>query len=441
MAFALSEILVVSGNGEPLYGYDTLLAYYYDTLVKDAFGNYGKLLQDVTLSPTMGRYLSMMKNDKANPATGVHADQNYAREIMQLFSIGLVKLNIDGSVQTDSHGKPVPTFTLEEVINLSNALTGWASTPTSNAGDNAWRYDLNQTAQMIAYEDHHDRDVKTILGGVRIPTRETAEADLKIALHTIFNHPNVGPFLGKQLIQRLVTSNPSPGYVQRVAEVFNNDGTGVRGNLFAVAKAILTDPEAVSPSASNSYGKLREPLLRITSLWRAFNAYNGNNEQFDYYLWEMAYEWLGETPLNSPTVFNFFQPSFQVAGPMAAAGLVAPEFQITNEATIVYTANALQLQAYKYMDSAGEVHVGPDYPINAGNGDVLLHTAQWEPLAAKPATLVDEMNIVLMAGQMSSEMRAALIRYVSAIPASSAGARVAETAELIVSSPQYAVQR
>lgn len=443
MAFALSQILVVSGNGGPVWGHNYGLAYYYDLLSKGALGNFRQLLENVTLAPAMGEFLSTMHNDKPNPDTGVHADQNYAREVMQLFTIGLVKLNIDGSVVTDSSGKGVPTYTLDDIVNLSNVLTGWGSAPVSHSGEDAWKYDLNETAPMVAYPSHHDTSAKTIIGGVQIPAGQSAEAELKIALDTLFNHPNVGPFIGRQLIQRLVTSNPSPAYVQRVAQVFNNDGKGVRGNLLAVAEAILTDPEAVTAGTSNTYGKLREPLLRLTALWRAFNAYNSSGNAADNNLLIYAYQWFAQDPLFAPSVFNFFQPSYQLAGKLTDAGLVAPEFQITNEATLVTTANALQLQAYQYQDGAGNKYAGPDYnAVSALNASsVLLHTGQWEALAADPGALVDQMNLVLMAGQMSADMRTVLVNYASALPATPAATRVAETAELLVSSPEYAVQR
>jgi uncharacterized protein (DUF1800 family) len=443
MAFALSELLVVSNTGASLNGHNYGLAYYYDLLSKDALGNYRQLLEDVTLSPAMGEFLSMMRNNKPNPATGVHADQNYAREIMQLFSIGLVKLNIDGSVVTDSTGNGVPTYTIDDIIGLSNVLTGWGSASSGHTGEQAWMYDLNETTQMVAYEDHHDTDAKAILGGVQVPAGQTAAADLKIALDTIFNHPNVGPFVSKQLIQRLVTSNPSPAYVQRVAQVFNNDGNGVRGNLLAVAEAILTDQEAVTAGTANTAGKLREPLLRTTNLWRAFNSYSGNNRVNDPTLMIYAYQWFNQYPLQAPSVFNFFQPSYQLAGALTQAGMVAPEFQITNEASLVNTDNALQAQAYQYVDSAGNQYAGPDYSmlnlLSAANP--FLHTAQWEALAADPGSLVDEMNLVLMAGQMSTDMRNVLVNYATSIPATSAATRVAETAELLITSPEYAIQR
>jgi uncharacterized protein (DUF1800 family) len=441
MAFALSQIMVVSGNGGPLWGHNLGLAYYYDLLSRDALGSFRTLLEDVTLSPAMGEYLNMMHNNKPDPATGVHADQNYAREIMQLFTIGLVQLNIDASVKTDGSGNPLPTYTLDEIVGLSNVLTGWSSAPNGHSGEDAWIYDLNETTPMVVYENHHDEDPQTIVGGVQVPGGQAA-AQLKVALDTIFNHPNVGPFIAKRLIQRLVTSNPSPQYIQRVAQVFNNDGAGTRGNLLAVARAILTDQEAVTPGTGASYGKLREPLLRLTNLWRAFSAYNSANNLADGNLMLTADQWFGEYPLQAPSVFNFFQPAYQLAGPMAAAGVVTPEFQITNEATLVNTDNALQLQAYQYVDSAGNPHAGADFNmLNMISGSaVMLHTAQWESLAASPANLVDALNLVLMAGTMSADMRNVLINYATAVPANTAAARVAETAELLVTAPEYTIQ-
>jgi uncharacterized protein (DUF1800 family) len=442
MAFALSEILVVSGNGGPLWGHNEALAYYYDLLVNNALGNYRNLLEQVTLSPPMGLFLSMWQNSAADPALGTHADQNYAREIMQLFTVGLWKLNIDGTQQTDGSGNPIPAYSQSDVSNLANVFTGWASAPVSHTGDAAYQYDDDETVPMVAYPDFHDITQKTIIGGVVIPAGGSAQSDLETALDTLFAHPNLGPFISQQLIVRLVTSNPSPAYVQRVAQVFNNDGTGVRGNLYAVAQAILTDPEAVATGGSG-YGKLREPLLRLTNLWRAFKGVNSIGQVNEYMVLLTGDASFGEYPLYSPSVFNFFVPDFKVPGALTNAGLVVPEFQITNENSLVLTDNQLQSQSYQYIDSTGTVYAGPDYNQvgDLSNTSVMLHTAEWEPFAATPANLVNELNLVLMAGQMSPAMINSLTSYVSAIPAGTAGSRVAETAELIISSPQYSVQR
>jgi uncharacterized protein (DUF1800 family) len=440
MAFALSQILVVSKNGGPLEGLAQATAAYYDLLVNNAFGNYRNLLERVTLSPGMGIYLSMFRNDKPNAATGVQADENYAREIMQLFSIGLVRLNLDGTVMLGMNGQPIPTYSQAEVEALARVFTGWASN-AAQANENSWLYGADYLNPMMVYSNHHDLGAKTILGGVVVPANGTAVSDMALALDTIFNHPNVGPFLAKQLIQRLVTSNPSPAYVSRVASVFNNNGQGVRGDLLAVAKAILTDAEAITPVG---HGKLREPLLRLTHLWRAFSASDASGKAAEpnivfYY----GYSEFAQAPLQSPSVFNFYRPDYRRAGALTDAGLVAPEFQITNEKSLVLTENRLQIQTYQFRDGSGAVHAGVDFnQANIlNNSSVMLNTAQWEQYASTPADLVDKLNLVLMAGRMPAAMRTSLITYANAIPSSELGSRVIEVADLIINSPQYAIQR
>jgi hypothetical protein len=225
-----------------------------------------------------------------------------------------------------------------------------------------------------------------------------------------------------------------------VAQVFNDNGSGVRGDLLAVAKAILTDPEATTVTG---YGKLREPLLRLTGLWRAFNAIDASGGLNESNLIMDTPKFLTEGPLESPSVFNFFRPDYQRAGPLANLGLVVPEFQITNEFTLVTLENNLQQLAYQYVDSKGSKHAGPDIDSlqYIDSHSVMLHTAQWEGYAADPGTLVDKLNEVLMGGQMSSQMRSVLVNYAAAIPSTSPASRVVETAELIINSPQYAIQR
>ncbi|MGD9841873.1 MAG: DUF1800 family protein [Steroidobacteraceae bacterium] len=439
MAFALSEILVISNNGGPLQYEARSLASYYDILINNSLGNYRTLLEKVTLSPAMGLYLSMFRNDKPDATTGVHADENYAREIMQLFSVGLVQLNIDGTVKLDSSGKPIPTYAQADVENLARVFTGWASNPLQANIENAWKYDYDYVNPMIAYANHHDTGSKTILGGAPVPAGGTPAADLKIALDTIFNHPNVGPFIAKQLIQRLVTSNPSSGYVARVASVFNDNGQGVRGDLLAVAKKILTDNEAVNNAGP---GKLREPLLRLTHLWRAFAASDSTGKIMEPQVILSGLSEFAQAPLGSPSVFNFFRPDYLRAGQLTDQGFVAPEFQTLNEKTLVLTENRLQKQAYQFRDGLGVLHAGIDFNQTniLGTTSVVLNTAQWEQYATTSAGLVDKLNLVLMAGKMSTSMRNTLIGYVSVIPAVDAGSRVAETADLIINSPQYAVQ-
>ena len=419
MAFALSEIMVVSDQtvlGNTPEG----VAYYYDLLAQNALGNFRDLLTDVTLSPAMGRFLSMFQNRKPDPANGIRSDENYAREVMQLFSIGLVQLKLDGS-PAESTGKRVPTFTQSDVANLARVFTGW-----SWAGATDYNGTENWTAPMQPYEKYHDETAKVIVGGAPIPAGMQARQELNLALDTLFNHPNVGPFIGKQLIKRLVTSNPSPAYVARVAQAFNDNGHGVRGDLFAVARAILLDAEAQAPPTSAS-GKLREPLLRVSQLWRAFHA-QADNGRYDL---DPAAS-LDQSPLGAASVFNFFRPEFRPAGVLAGAGLVAPEFEITDETTIVNVANEVGRIAGRYRSTQGRT-------ANQ-SGDVLLDFRPWEAPASQPEKLLDNLDLLLMSGTMPAAMRQALLDDVSEIPADQPALRVDEMLQLIVTSPQYAVQ-
>lgn len=444
VAFALSQIFVVSRVDQYLFPRGQALGSYYDQLNVHALGSFRAILDVVSRSPVMGIYLTYMKNQKANPATHVHADENYARELMQLMTIGLWKLNDDGTQQLDGSGNPIPTYGQADVLAMARVFTGWDSKPTlGQTGEAAWRDQGASNADvlhpMVPYEPHHDTGEKSLLG-TTIAAGGTCESDLKAALDTLFSHPNVGPFIGKQLIQRFVTSNPSADYVSRVAAAFADDGTGARGNMLALIKAILTDPEATSAGSGAGSGKLREPVIRLTNLWRAFSA-AAPDGTIGAQITGTAATDFGQNALSSPTVFNFYRPDFQMTGPLAQAGLVAPEFQITNEYSIVQTSNDLQWQAYMYVDSSGKVTAGMDSPMAPSSKDVLLHTAAWEPLAADPGTLVDNLNLVFMAGQMPSAMRATLLSYVSAIPATEPAARAVEAAQLVINSPQYAIQR
>jgi uncharacterized protein (DUF1800 family) len=324
-------------------------------------------------------------------------------------------------------------------------FTGWGSHPDQHSGEEAWDYDQNTVDPMVAYESHHDVDAKTILNGVQVPAGGSAAGDLKIALDAIFNHANVGPFIGKQLIQRLVTSNPSPGYVSRVASVFNNNGSGARGDLLAVARAILTDAEAVAPGGT-TYGKLREPLLRMTHLWRAFNAADSHGAINDYSIVQAASYYFDQAPLQSPTVFNFFVPDYVRAGPMAQAGMVAPEFQITNEVSAIVTLNLIERQAYQFIDSAGTTYFSPygyDETQELDGNSVILHTTEWEAVADTPEALVDRLALVFMQNGMPTAMRTTLVNYVKSVATSITAYkafRAIEAASLIVNSPQYVVQ-
>jgi len=454
MAYALSQIFVVALDSNAFAIRQQGMSYYYNMLLNDSLGNFRTLLNDVSHSPGMGLYLTFYGNDKANPALNIHADENYARELMQLFTVGLWQLNLDGSRKLDGNGNPIPTYVQVDVTNMANVFTGWIGSVDGANGGFSVNLDAgngpNYLTPMICVPAHHDTNAKTILNGVVIPAGGTCESDMKIALDTLFNHPNVGPFIGQQLIERLVTSNPSAGYISRVAAAFNNDGTGVRGNLLAVAKAVLTDPEAVNPTGP---GKLREPYLRLANLYRAFNAVNASNTYDDSTVYGAQQFTLpvdyGQQPGNAPSVFNFYRPDYAPAGPISAAGLVAPEFQITNEFTIVTTINSLEGSAYNFIDSQGNKWSGDQgYSQSLNSEMAALRTQAWESLATNPTALVDQFNLVFMQNQMPADMRTTLIDYVSSISPQSrpTGAnylafRVIEAASLIMGSAQYSVQQ
>lgn len=433
VAFALSEILVVSDKAALFEPHGDRVAAYHDLLVRGALGNFRTLLEDVTLSQTMGIYLSMRGNQKPDPDRGIRSDENYAREVMQLFTVGLDQLHLDGTPRLDASGLPMPTYNQADIESLARVFTGW-SWPALASDDTAFEHghDSPVDKPMKMYPQYHDFGDKTIIGGTFIPAGLTPEEDLDRALDALFHHPNVGPFIGKQLIQRLATSNPSPAYVSRVASVFNDDGNGVRGNLFAVVRAILLDPEARDTQLADTmdgYGKLREPLLRLTHLWRAFDATN-RNETYDH---PFAYDTFEQAPLSSPSVFNFFRPTHRPVGPIADVGLVAPEFQITHETTITTTGNSLGEFASAYRGSNGTVGEFRDTP--------LLDFRPWEAKAADPDLLLEDLSLVLMAGDMPPDMRTLLRDHLAAMDPNEPAERVREAVHLIIVSPQYATQR
>ena len=356
VAWALSQIMVVSDNGA-LLEFPFAIADFQDMLARNAFGNYRKLLEDVTLHPAMGLYLSMLGNQRAVEGTNLRPDENYAREMMQLFSIGLVELNTDGSVRRDANGEPISTYNQEIIGGFARVFTGWGwgcpgyiINSGRSCSSNDWRgfdpwpvQNFNSAKPMELYPEFHETGTKRVLSysGVTlpsgvIPANQGGVRDLKDALDNVFNHPNVGPFISKQLIQKLVTSNPSPAYIRRVAEKFNDDGRGTRGNLEAVIKAILLDPEAREASSSPTAGKVKEPLLRLTQLWRAYDAKSLSGKiSTQSFCCPVAgsspVHIFGQSPGQSPSVFNFFSPSYAPPGEIAQAGLVAPELQLANE--------------------------------------------------------------------------------------------------------------
>lgn len=425
MAFALSELFVVSDRNDALAGNPEAAAAYYDLLVRGAFGNFRTLLEDVTRSPVMGAYLSHLRSAKANPARGTSADENYAREVMQLFTIGLNQLQPDGTLRLGSDGLPIPTYDQKTITEMAKVFTGWGFY-TPEPTQNLFAARANYTEPMILYPDAHDDGPKTIVGGVRLPAKAGGEEDLRITLDTLFEHPNTGPFVCRQLIQRLVTSNPSPGYVYRVAKVFADNGRGVRGDLGAVVRAILLDYEARSPEVLGNfgYGKLKEPLLRATALLRAFGARSRSGR----YLQPDPEGPFGQAALRSPTVFNFFEPYYVQPGVLASAGLYAPEYQILTDTTAISIPNALRNFIY-----TGE---------KAGDQTLVLDLAPLIPLAKSPGELVDHLSLVFCAGAFPEKARAPVLEALAKLPpASSDTERVRTALDLVVTSPYAAIQR
>jgi uncharacterized protein (DUF1800 family) len=441
VAFALSQIFVISLNDPTIDARGA--ASYYDMLARDAFGNYRTLLNDVTLHPMMGRYLTFLANQKEDPGGSRSPDENYAREVMQLMSIGLVELNNDGTPRLKA-GQPIPTYAATDIAGLAKVFTGlswYHPSPTNNTffGGNA--NDDRSVTPMIFYPNFHSTSEKAFLG-TAIPASGTVDGpgDLNIALNRIFNHPNVGPFISQRLIQQLVTSNPSPAYVDRVASVFNNNGSGVRGDLAAVVRAILIDAEARDMAAVNSpsFGKLREPVIRVANWARAFGAASrtgnflipstsGNTS-------------LSQSPLSSPSVFNFWRPGFTppATTQLGQRSLVAPEFQIVDEVTAASYINSLR-----------------DW-INSGvgdNRDVRTSYAAEFAMADNGQALIDRMNRLLFYGQMSSTLQSRVLAGVNAIniPASNGSNqeqidsakmnRVKTAIFFSMISPEYLIQR
>lgn len=448
VAFALSQIMVVSERGNSLANDGLALGAYYDILLRNAFGNFRDLLEDVTLSPAMGRYLSMYRNRKPDIANNIQADENYAREVMQLFTIGLVKLHPDGSpVIIDDEA--VPTYDVGVVRALARVFTGWAChcAPGQDCGDDPFivePYTCSTEHPMVPFQAYHDTAEKRLFDGIVLPPAQTAQADLDAALDALFNHPNVGPFIGRQLIQRLVTSNPSPAYVARVATAFDDNGMGVRGDLSAVVRAILLDDEARrGPGlAPTRFGKVREPLLRLTQLWRAFDVSWKDDALM---LGELnIHETYNQSPLYSPSVFNFYAPTFAPAGPTAQAGLVSPEMQVVTADYAIKMTNDLAFRIY------GGYLGGPMDQLDPRARVIDLEP--WETLIrpppgssqAPPGTidrLIDDCAVLLLGGQMSSPLRTRIRASVLAIDADDTLMRVQNVIYLITTSPDYAVQR
>jgi uncharacterized protein (DUF1800 family) len=396
VALALSEILVVSDRDDDLGGAEGI-AGYMDILSRNAFGNFRTLLQEVTLSPAMGVYLDMASSDREDPETGRKPNENFARELLQLFSIGLYQLHPDGTLKLDLDGLPIPTYDQAVVEGFAKVFTGWTFGGQDHSEE--WRFywpERNWRIPMEPWIEHHSTAPKELLDGLVLAGNTPPPLELNQALDVVFLHPNVGPFVCRQLIQRLVTANPSPGYVFRCGNAFANNGAGVRGDMRAVVRAILLDWEARAPEARNQpgFGHVREPIVRFVHLLRSLRAQPPPDGRFRYY-WGGSAEWgLNQQPLSAPTVFNFFEPSYQQPGPIASAGLVSPELQITNETSVFGTANYLRwvLRGHNDEEEAGMVTIDWSYLTGAAND----------------AQRLDRVNLLFYGGAMSPETRTIL---------------------------------
>lgn len=420
VGMALSEMLVVSINGLNVSWRQFTAAAWLDILLDNAFGNFRTLLDRITFNPGMASFLTFLNNRRANPATGSMPDENYARELMQLFTIGLNRLNMDGTLQL-SGGQPIDTYTPQDVSQLARVFTGLSLDSNDNSTPDRYRRPL------IVNASNHESGASTFLGAT-VPAGTDGVAAVGIALDTIFAHPNVPPFVSRQLIQRLVTSNPSAAYVGRVAAIFANNGAGVRGDLRAVVRAILLDPEARADTANgNASGKLREPVVRLANWARAFGATSSGG------LWPIgdtssSTNRLAQSFGRAPSVFNFFRPGYTPPNTaIANASLVAPEFQITNEPSVVAYVNYMQ----------GVIQNG------IGN-DVRADYAPLIALAADSGALLDEVNLLLAAGQLSAATVAAIRAAVDSISATATNGptnRVYTAILLTMASPEYITQR
>ncbi len=452
-ALALSEFFVVSLVGLDVSWRSHALAAWWDLLAAGAFGNFRKLLEDVTLNAAMGVYLNTKGNMKENAATGRAPDENFGREVMQLFSLGLYQLNLDGSEKRGADGNKLETYTQSDITNIARVFTGWDFDQTQNV--NTVEPVQNRTVPSTAFTRlpmrltpaNHSTLGSSFLGAT-VPAGSDGTAALKIALDTLFNHPNVGPFFGKQMIQRLITSNPSPAYVARVASAFNNNGAGLRGDLKAVFLAVLLDEEARGPAglSQGGFGKLREPILRLVQWGRSFGIASARGGWKIGDLSNPATQ-LGQSPLRSPSVFNFFRPGYvPPSTALSATQTPAPEFQLVNESSVGGYLNYMQgvIRNGIYVNA-------PDLPnsaSNAANGyDITAAYSAELPLAADALALVKRLNLLLCAGQLSDANQTLIVNALNAtaITASSTdGARrdrVAAAVLLVMASADYLIQK
>lgn len=450
-AFALSQIFVVSSAVATIRRSGTGLAHYMDIMQEGAFGNFRDLLEEVTYNPLMGTYLTYIGNRKADPDTGSQPDENFARELMQLFTIGLIELNSNGTARLDNKGQEIETYSNEDVTELAKVFTGlwYAGVDFSNNGNTP----ENQARRMEMTEEQHSPFAKTFLGQT-IPASQSGDTDISAALDILFEHPNTAPFICRQLIQRLTTSSPSSAYTARVVAAFEDGlfvlpngeitGTGLRGDLAPVWAAILLDPEFVNAAynADPTFGKIREPIVRFVH-WARFANIDTVEVSSDFSLSrQRPVQDLGQSPYRAVSVFNFYRPGYVEAGSQTGrAGLTAPEMQITSGATLINYAN--------FMDSY--VLREPGLVNTAGAEDThgpLGFTGGYDTeiaLADDPEALVDHLNLVLTAGRMTEITRARVLDAITSIPLDNAGEAARDRSRLgvlaTVNTPAFIVQQ
>ena len=427
VSWALLQIFVISNIAPDIR--PAAMSSYLDMLNRNAFGNWRTLLQDVALHPAMGYYLNMLESEKENAGKGTHPNENFAREVLQLFSIGLIQLNADGAPKLDAAGKTQPSYDENVVKGFAKAFSGWSFGGLDNTKSSQFHnHDDNDEAlwvvPMKAWSTYHSSGDKLLLDGKTLTAGQTPEKDMADALDAIFQHANVPPFFSKQLIQRLVTSNPSPAYVGRVAAVFVNDGAGVRGNLKAVVRAVLMDAEARGDNPAANIAKQREPVIRFANMLRGLGAKSTSGLNRIQYL-DSSDDALGQSPLLAPSVFNFYAPGYRPAGPIAAQGWVAPEFQISGE-----TAVAGSLNFFADLFNGGGYGWPEEHRLK-------LDLASLAALDA--AALIDRLDLLFFNLGMSAATRERLTTLIGAVKGKTDKVKAA----LIVTalSPDHVIQR
>jgi uncharacterized protein (DUF1800 family) len=425
-AFALSQILVISDQNSTLSGESIQVSEYWDILARNAFGNYRELLDEVTWNPSMGKYLSHFRNRKASADGLRQPDENYAREVMQLFTIGLIERNLDFTPIL-SGGQPVATYNQSVVTNYAKVFTGFNYNNATSISNGT-----NTYLRMTCIETEHDTTVKTVVGDVTIPAGQNCPTDVDDGIDLLFAHPNVAPFISRQLIQRFTSSSPSAAYIQRVAQKFVNNGYGERGDLSAVMRQVLMDPEARNAPTTNS-GKPREPLLKLTAMWRAWDAQMPAADSYGNVPMGMTNPsgTFGQRPLGADTVFNFYGPDYQQPGTIANAGLYSPEFQTLDESTLTSMSNS-------YYTYSWNSYVGMSSPPS---NRPLLNLAPLVALAGDPDAMVAEVNKRMMYGSMSAAMQDVLRNMLIFMDGASATDKARTVVYVTALSPEYAVQR